>query len=181
MPRLPDAKLAHIGFYVRDLDRMIDFYQRAMGMVVTDSGDYYMGGRIVFMSRDASEHHQVVLASGRSDDGSLKFLNQMSFRVDSLEDLKVWHDWLVSQNVDEMNPRNHGNAWSIYFRDPEGNRIEVYTGTPWYVAQPFGQPLDLSEPADVIREKTKALLKGNPTLVSSEQWSATLDQKIDAD
>lgn len=30
-------------------------------------------------------------------------------------------------------PRNHGNAWSIYFADPEGNRIELYTPSPWYV------------------------------------------------
>jgi catechol 2,3-dioxygenase len=29
-----------------------------------------------------------------------------------------------------METRNHGNAWSIYYSDPEGNRMEVYSATP---------------------------------------------------
>src|SRR6266850_3646526 len=47
--RPPDAQLAHVGLFVRDLDAMIAFYTRVLGLVVTDSGDYYMGGRIAFL------------------------------------------------------------------------------------------------------------------------------------
>ena len=31
--------------------------------------------------------------------------------------------------VTNISPINHGNAWAIYFQDPEGNRIEVFTDT----------------------------------------------------
>ena len=39
---------------------------------------------------------------------------------------------------------DHGNAWSLYFRDPEGNRLEVFCDTQWYVEQPCLEDLDLS-------------------------------------
>jgi catechol 2,3-dioxygenase len=180
MAGLPRAQLAHFGFHVRDFDGMVEFYSKVLGLVVTDSGDYYMGGKIAFMSRDPEEHHQLVVASGRTDDGSFKVINQISFKVESLEDLRTYYAWLVTQDVNEMNPRNHGNAWSIYFRDPEGNRIEIYTSTPWYVAQPFGEPLDLSEPAATIVAKTEALISKYPTMTPIENWSGKLEEKIRA-
>lgn len=180
MAGLPRAQLAHFGFHVRDFEGMVDFYSKVLGLVVTDSGDYYMGGKIAFMSRDPEEHHQLVVASGRTDDGSFKVINQISFKVESLEDLRTYYAWLVTQNVNEMNPRNHGNAWSIYFRDPEGNRVEIYTSTPWYVAQPFGEPLDLSESAATIVAKTEALVSKYPTMTPIENWSGKLEEKIRA-
>ena len=181
MPGLPNAKLAHFGFHVRDLDRMIEYYNKTLGLIVTDRGSYYMGGEIAFLSRDPAEHHQIVLASGRSDDGSMKLINQISFRLDSLEDLQTYYHWLVSRRVADMNPRNHGNAWSIYFRDPEGNRIELYTSSDWYVGQPFGDPLDLTLSADEIRSRTAQRVKADPTSMPIAQWEAQMKTKIAAE
>jgi len=178
MAALPDAHLAHVGFHVRDLDEMIAFYKKALGLVVTDIGDYYMGGKIAFMSRDPAEHHQIVLASGRTDDGSLKLINQISFKVTSLDNLKSYYDWLVPLNVNDLNPRNHGNAWSIYFRDPEGNRIEIYTPSSWYVGQPFGDPLDLTKSAEDIRNLTEERVSADPTSMPVEKWAEQLRRRI---
>ncbi len=170
MVDLPAAHLAHVGFHVRDLDAMISFYQRALGLVLTDIGDYYMGGKIAFLSRDPTEHHQVVLASGRTADTSLKLINQISFKVASLQDLKTYYLWLKTIGADDINPRNHGNAWSVYFLDPEGNRIELYTPTPWYIAQPFGDPLDFSKSPDEIMASTQAQVERDPTFISRDEW-----------
>ncbi len=178
MAGLPAAKLAHFGFHVRDFERMVEFYSKALGMVMTDTGDYYMGGKIAFMTRDPSEHHQLVIASGRTDVGDFKVINQISFKVDNLEDLRTYFAWLVKIPVDNMNPRNHGNAWSIYFHDPEGNRVEIYTPTPWYVAQPFGHPLDLTQSVETILAETEALVKQYPTMEPMQDWSAQLQDKI---
>jgi len=147
---------------------------------VSDRGPYYKGGEIVFMSRSVGEHHQIVFASGRSDDLHASTINQLSFRVDSLEDLQTFHHRLVAEGVNEYAPRNHGNAWSIYFADPEGNRIELYAPSPWHVQQPFGQPLDLSRPAADIRASTHAMLVGNPTFSSREAWESRFAQRIDS-
>ena len=175
--RPPDAQLAHVGLFVRDLEAMIAFYTRVLGLVVTDSGDYYMGGRIAFLSRNADEHHQIVMASGRPE-GSPTTINQLSFRVEKLEDLRRFYAVLVAEAAKEIVPRDHGNAWSIYFSDPEDNRIELYTPSPWYVKQPRGEPLDLTEPSEVIFAKTEALVRNDPTGCTREAWMAKLQSRL---
>ena len=175
----PDAQLTHVGFMVRDLDGMIAFYMRILGMVLTDRGPYSRtGGEIAFMSRNPAEHHQVVMASGRPEDMPTT-INQISFSVAELEDLRTFYRRLVEEKVQELAPRNHGNAWSIYFMDPEGNRIELYTPTPWHVGQPYGKPFDLTESADSIRAKTLAMIRDDPTHMPREQWAAQLKSKIE--
>jgi catechol 2,3-dioxygenase len=175
--RPPDAQLAHVGLFVRDLDAMIAFYSRVLGLVVTDSGDYYMGGRIAFLSRNADEHHQIVMASGRAE-GAPTTINQLSFRVGDLEDLRRFYAVLVAEGAKEIVPRDHGNAWSIYFSDPEDNRIELYTPSPWYVRQPRGEPLDLTEPVEVILAKTEALIRADPSASTREAWMAQLQTRL---
>lgn len=168
-PRSP-AQLSHLGFLARDLEGMIGFYTRVLGLVVTDRGPYRMGGEIVFLSGSIHEHHQVVFVSGRDDGQHKSILNQISFHVDSLENLCGLHRTLVAEKVKELAPRNHGNAWSIYFHDPDGNRVELYTPSPWYVPQPFGKDLDLTQPAQAIREQTEAMVRATPGFCLREDW-----------
>ena len=80
--------------------------------------------------------------------------------------------------VNKLDPRNHGNAWSIYFSDPEGNRVELYCSSPWHVSQPFGEPLDLDRPAEAIRAKTEAMVKQDPTCQPMDVWVAQMSQKM---
>ena len=180
MSTLPDAQLGHVGITVRDMDRMIAFYTRVMGMVVNDDGVSTRPGspRIAFLSRSAQEHHQLALVTGRPDDGSPSMINQLSFRVAALEDLRTYHARLAAAAVDKLDPRNHGNAWSVYFLDPEGNRVEIYTGTPWHVSQPFGRALDLTRPAAAILAETEAMVKSDPTWMPAEDWSRQLAAKL---
>ncbi|MFM9970092.1 MAG: VOC family protein [Burkholderiales bacterium] len=167
--RPPNAQLTHLGFQVRDLEAMIDFYTRVIGLALTDRGPYYRGGEIAFLSRDPAEHHQVVLASGRTPEmGTI--INQISFIVDSLEELCEFYVMLVEEKVKELAPRNHGNAWSIYFHDPEGNRIELYAPTPWHVGQPYGRPLDLTQSAELLRQLTFEMIRDDPTFRPRESW-----------
>jgi catechol 2,3-dioxygenase-like lactoylglutathione lyase family enzyme len=163
-------QLAHVGFLAANLPVMIDFYTRVMGLTLTDRGPHRSGGEIVFLSSSEEEHHQVVLVSGRNDAQHVSIVNQLSFHVDTLEDLKVMHARLVAEKVKELAPRTHGNAWSVYFHDPDGNRLEVYTHSPWYVAQPFAVDIDLTEPVETIRAKTEALVRQYPSFCSREDW-----------
>ena len=67
MPAFPEAQLAHVGYYVRDLDKMVAFYKRVFGLVVTDQGVSTRPGSptMAFLSRNPDEHHQIALATGR--------------------------------------------------------------------------------------------------------------------
>ena len=79
---------SHMGFYVRDLERMARFYQEVLCFTETDRGD--LGPvQLVFMSRDPAEHHQIVLASGRPADLGFSVINQISLRVPDLATLRT--------------------------------------------------------------------------------------------
>ncbi len=137
---------SHVGVYVTDLDKMVDFYTRFLGFVVSDRGGFTDGGKIVFLTRDANEHHQLVLVTGRPADVPFNVVNQISFRVDSLRTLRQLRAALDNEPVTDIRPVSHGNALSVYFLDPEGNRIELLIDTPWYVPQPVRLSVDLSLP-----------------------------------
>lgn len=166
----PNAQFRHLGIYVRDMDAMLAFYKRVLGLVVTDSGPTPTGGRIVFLSRSPTEHHQIVLVEGRTDAMGAGLINQMSFKLDSLADLRQFNEIIKVEGVRVDRTMNHGNAWSIYCFDPEGNRLELYAKSPWYIAQPCAEPLDLEEPEDIILGKTEDLVRDDPTFVPLQEW-----------
>lgn len=177
MNALPAPKLCHIGIYATDLKTMVDFYTRVFGLTVTDWGHSSRGFDIAFLSGNADEHHQLVIAGGRPKDATFSTINQISFKVNDLDDLKRWYEFLRKENVAKMEPRDHGNAWSVYFADPEGNRLEVYVSSPWYVEQPFGEPLDLTLPAAEIHKRTETMVKQDPSWKPMEEWSANIRKK----
>jgi catechol-2,3-dioxygenase len=179
MTSLPAAELCHFGLYAHDLDKMVAFYTRAFGLVVTDRGKSPRGMDIAFLSGRPDEHHQLAIAAGRPKEATFSTINQVSFRLGGLDDLRRYYEWLKNERVENLEARDHGNAWSVYFSDPEGNRLEVYCPTPWYVSQPFGEPLDLTQPAAAIRARTEAMVRQDPTCQPIDQWSAAMRRKLD--
>ena len=175
--RVP-LSMSHIGLFVYDLPRMEEFYTRALGFTVTDRGKV-RGADIVFTSWDPKDHHQVALVSGRPKDLAYNHINQISFRVASVEDLQtVWKRVKSEADVTDMRAMDHGNAWSLYFRDPEGNRLEVFCDTRWYVDQPCIEDLDLSLPADQIRAKSDAFCRSAPGFKPIQEYQAEIAAKI---
>src|ERR1700676_1931825 len=69
-------RLIHVGLYVHDAPKMIDFYTQVLGFVVSDGAE---DGRITFLSRNPSDHHQVVLVRGRATDTDVPMVLQVSF------------------------------------------------------------------------------------------------------
>ena len=173
MPDLPKFELSHIGLFVTDMDRMRDFYTRLLGFKVMDAGELKNGLRLTFLSKDPKDHHQIVLVTGR-EKGTRSTVNQITFRVASIKEVRAMHDLAVASNVDGVDPVDHGNAWSVYFMDPEGNRIEFFCDTPWYTAQPHRVALDFSLSDKEIEEATHNRIAGDPSTVPFAQWR---DQK----
>ncbi|THJ75473.1 VOC family protein [Candidatus Frankia alpina] len=176
----PPAQLTHVGLYVNDVDRMVNFYSELLGLLVIDQGDF-LGRRLTFLGRRADEHHQLALVSGRKVlEGEIALLSQVSFRLtdDDLTSLRWFHGKALELGATGMEGRNHGNSWSIYFLDPEGNRLELYTPTPWYVSQPWRVALDLADTDEVIREKTQALIEETATWSPVETWSASVAERL---
>lgn len=171
--------LSHVGFYVTDIEKMVGFYTRFLGFTVSDRGPR-PDGEIVFMTRDASEHHQLVFASGRPAELSFNVINQLSFRLDCLQTLRDMHAALKDLPVKILGPVTHGNALSSYFLDPEGNRVELLIGTPWYVPQPCRLPVDLSLPDDELWASIEKRVIGMPGFKSHAEWQREIEKKLAA-
>ncbi len=179
MTEFPQPKLRHLGIYAFNPTELAAFYGRWFSMVITDHGIGSTGHEVVFMSGDPNEHHQLAIANQRQPD--TPGMNQISFLVDSLEDLQRMAKAFAAAGVPILQQKDHGNTWSVYVGDPEGNRIEIYTPSPWYVSQPIWWPLDLlTESAQAIRERTEASARQSPSFMTREAWMALMQTRIDA-
>jgi catechol 2,3-dioxygenase len=179
-----DLSFSHFGFFVTDLSRMAAFYKGALRFTQTDSGD--LGAvQLVFLSRDPGEHHQVVLVSGRPESlpGHVAFnpINQISFRVPDLATLRRYHARLLEHGASDMQPATHGNAISIYCRDPENNRIEVFTDTPWYCDQPLREPVDFAQSDAEIMARAEAIARRFPKFKSRAAWQQEMAERMACD
>ena len=130
---------SHAVLRVRDLDLMVSFYCDTLEFVVADRdriGDPDKGPGIAFLSGSSSDHHQIALLQARGPEEATS-LDHNAFRVETIADVKEMLERVAAdERVPAGSPITHGNAVSVYFKDPEGNGIEVFCDTPWHVKQP---------------------------------------------
>jgi catechol 2,3-dioxygenase len=177
MSEAPAIAFSHLGIHVRDAAVMEDFYSRVLGFTVTDRGELG-GAQLVFLSRDPREHHQIVQVSGRPEHLPYNVVNQISFRVAGLPELRQVYELLRGERVRDLDAVTHGNAWSVYFLDPDGNRLEIYTDTPWYVPQPLREPIDFAMSDAAITAHTEALCRGLPGFRPHQDWRDEIAAKM---
>ena len=157
--------LGHIGFYVQDLELMMNFYANFMGMTLTKVGP--LGA---FFSADPEScDHEIALINGRASLEDPQWIQQISMRVESLDDLRDFKGRILAHGYKLDRIVTHASAIGCYFRDPENNPTEVFwlTGhTSW--AQ-VGIPIDIDQSdeavmADVLRswEAVKDVAMGKP-------------------
>ncbi|MFB3120240.1 MAG: VOC family protein, partial [Stenotrophomonas maltophilia] len=95
--------LSHVGVFVKDLDTMTQFYCDTLGL--TES--HRNGDRMVFLTADVEkEDHEVVLVRGR--DGDAKIIQQLSFRVGTIEDVRAFYQTFQQMGVEIQQTVSHG-------------------------------------------------------------------------
>jgi catechol-2,3-dioxygenase len=152
------ARLGHVGIHCQDLQAQRRFYHDVLGLQVTDE-DPQLG--MVFMSaRPEEEHHEFLLCGGRNvEDRDAMLLQQISFRCNNLADVIGFYGRLKAHGVQFDMVVSHGNAVGVYFRDPEGNRLEVYAATGLKARQPYLEKVDLSKSPDEIMRAIEASVR----------------------
>lgn len=149
--------LGHVGIYADDLMKQRDFYTRVMGLTIADED--LEGRGMVFLSTDpVAEHHEFVLMKGRVTSEDARVIQQLSFKVGSIDDMRDFKARIEAENLQIERIVSHGNAFGMYFFDPEGNRLEVYYKTGYPVPQPHGDPLDLERSDAELLADAKDLL-----------------------
>jgi len=140
--------LGHVGLYCHDLGKMRDFYSRVLGLTISDE-DRQRG--ICFLSAaPEAEHHELALAQAKEPGQKTQNVQQVSFKVKSLDDVRAFYHRLQDAGMRIDRTVTHGIACSVYFYDPEDNRIELYYTTPYNVRQPFGEHIDLDRPNEEL-------------------------------
>ncbi len=175
--------LSHVGIHVYDIEKMVDYYTEILGLELTDRGTLDMPGKpqIAFLSSDPEEHHQIALAEGRSEgETPAVVLNQVSFHVDDLAAVRRMRTAVEEHSGRSVMSMSHGNAWSIYFGDPEGNTIEVFTRSPFHVRQPVAGALDLDQTDEEILAVTEDTYSGADDFGPAISWKDAFTARLEA-
>jgi catechol 2,3-dioxygenase len=179
----PYWSISHVGIFVFDVPKMMDFYTNVLGFVVTDEAL----PTSVFLSRNPEHHHQILLMGGRQSSPDVQQVQQISFKVGSLAEVREMHRRILAANAERgesyIQTTSHGNAWSVYFRDPEGNRLECFVDTPWHVQQPCVDRLDFAlSDEEIVRftEEQKSKRFWEPRAQWAEKFVRMLKEKLAA-
>ena len=185
----PRMKFSHLGLVVSNLETMQDFYTRVLGFELTDKGVTGSGATMAFMTLDPGEHHQIFLVDGKPDGelpgnrfmpGIGPVLHHLSFRLASLTELRRMLDRLRAESDRKIDTVTHGVCWAIYTADPEGNSLEFFADTPWYIDQPFLKPIDLSKSNEDLLTETEAMCRAAPGFSTYADFSAELARRVPA-
>ena len=123
----------HIVLNVPDIDRSLEFYTNVLGLE-PERLDLFRRGEVRFPSVRISADTVIDLfpmkpGEALADGPGLQNLNHFTMVVD-VSDFEGFQQHLADYNVKiEDGPGRRwgarGNGQSVYFRDPDGNRIEV--------------------------------------------------------
>jgi catechol 2,3-dioxygenase len=118
-------KLGHIVLNVRDAQQSKAFYTSVLGLMVAHE-DRERGA--VFLSV-GTQHHDLALfqlATGEPPSATQPGLHHMAWQLGSFEELQAAHRELRAMGVAVESTIEHNVTRSVYFHDPDGNRVELY-------------------------------------------------------
>ena len=172
--------LGHATLAARDLDRLSAFYCDVLGFEITNRGTAGPDSELIFLSQDPGSHHQIAMVGGVDvADSAFVMADHFAFRTETLDDLRSIHARLIAGGVEDILQICHGNAWSLYFSDCEGNGLECFVDTPFHVAQPFVSGFDLSGSDEEILKTTTKLIESEPEYKPMSEFRADLAKRLE--
>jgi catechol-2,3-dioxygenase len=153
----PDI-FAHFVLRTSNLDAMRTWYRTVLNArIVWDNG------RLCFLTYD-DEHHRLALIQVpglHAPDAQSWGLAHVAYGYKTLRDLLSTYRRLRNAGILPYRPINHGPTVSLYYRDPDGNAVELqvdafptkaeaadYLNTPAFDENPIGVAFD---PEELIR------------------------------
>lgn len=150
------VKFAHVVYMTRRFDEMIAWYKD-----VFEADVVYENPALAFLTYD-DEHHRFAFANldafkpgtSSADDRGEIGVNHVAYTYASAGDLLDTYARLKRAGIEPYWPVHHGTTMSLYYADPDGNRMEfqVDVGTveeatalmksPAFAANPVGVMFD---------------------------------------
>ena len=117
-------RVGHLVLNVKNLDESTKFYSEVLGFEIAlqrPTGTFLTCGKI---------HHDLALS--QAPEGAMPVtegqlgLNHFAVQVEDINDLKEVYDELKDSGASMDRNTDHGMTSSIYFFDPDGNKIEFF-------------------------------------------------------
>ena len=120
-------RLQHAVLNCRDVEASKKFYAEILGMEVVS---YNRERKMAFLSF-GDEHHNIALFEWATNtdmvDPNHVGLNHLALEIEGgEEELKALHDHLKARGVQIDRTTDHVISRSVYFFDPDGNRLEIF-------------------------------------------------------
>ena len=116
-------KVGHVVLNVQDVEASAKFYTEALGMQVMRLRE----GSAAFLSF-GTQHHDIALfkAPEGSEKGGLG-LNHIALQIEGGEtELRQLYGRILQHGAKIDFTTDHGMTRSVYFFDPDGNRLEIF-------------------------------------------------------
>lgn len=120
------------SLYVDDLEAADKYYTEVLGMKILSRVE----GRHVFIRLEQTmlllfRASETQVKSGVVPVHGARGAGHVAFRMDR-SDIDTWRERLISKGVDiETEVRWPNGGYSLYFRDPAGNSLELATADMW--------------------------------------------------
>lgn len=115
-------RVGHVVLRVTDVPKAEAFYRDALGMETVRRSE-----GAAFMSF-GTQHHDIGLFSVRGEQtrGNVGLGHVALVAEGGMAELEALHQRLVDHGVEIVSLTDHGMTKSVYFNDPDGNRLEIY-------------------------------------------------------
>lgn len=125
-------RIGHVLLKVADVEQSKAFYSKVLGFEVVEQDPQHGG---VFMTLGQDGHTLDLspvddLQTAQRLSPNRIGVHHVAFQVDSYEALKDAYFSLKEQGVEVLRSIDHVSQKSIYFNDPDGNRLEIYYELP---------------------------------------------------
>jgi catechol-2,3-dioxygenase len=159
---MTELHLSHLVLQTGQLSAMRDWY-----LTVLDARVVYENPAMCFITFDEEHHRLALLALPpevlRERTPSTTGLSHSAFTFGSMADLVARYRTLREASIEPRVPIQHGMTTSMYYRDPDGNAVELqidnfasadeatrYMNGPEFAEDPVGPTFDAAALADAF-------------------------------